>query len=105
MKAPELMLHCMAWKSGDQWIAICLDFDLAAQDDTLSAAKQRLSDQIVSYLKEAIIGEDKEHAGYLLNRRAPMRYWIRYYVCVLAHKLRVRANACEYSSPVPLIPA
>ena len=105
MKAPELMLRCMAWKEGEQWIAICLDFNLAAQDDTVAEVKRRLSDQVVSYLKEAITGADQEHAGYLLRRRAPVRYWLRYYACFFAHKLRVRVRACEYSSPVPLVPA
>jgi len=105
MKAPELMLHCMAWKEGNQWIAVCLDFNLAAQDDTLAEVKKRLNAQVVSYLKEAIAGEDKDHAEYLLRRRAPARHWIRYYLYAMAHKLRMRVGACEYSSPVPLIPA
>lgn len=105
MKPFDLVLHCMAWKEGGQWLAVCLDFNLAAQDDSMEGAKDRLHQQIVSYLTEALAGADQQHAPYLLRRRSPLRYWLFYYLSVLAHKLRMRVGACEYSSPVPLIPA
>lgn len=105
MKPLDLVLHCMTWKEDGQWLAVCLDFNLAAQDDSMEGAKDRLRQQVLSYLTEALAGEDQQHAAYLLRRRSPLRYWLSYYLSGLAHKLRMRVGTCEYRSPVPLIPA
>ena len=106
MKQHELLLRCMAWHDTDgQWVALCLDFDLAAQDDSFEAVKERLDAQVRTYLRDALVGQDREHAGALLRRRAPLRYWIEYYAVMVAHKLRMHFNAQNYSRPIPLAPA
>ena len=106
MKAPNLLLRCMAWQEAGQWVAVCLDFNLAAQDDSFEEVKARLNQQIRSYLIDALAGDDKPHAPYLLRRRAPLRYWLAYGLIVLQHKLRLHVTgAREYSNSVPLAPA
>jgi len=96
----------MAWREGDQWIAVCLEFNLAAQDDSFDEVKARLNSQIRSYLLEALVGEDSEHAGYLIHRRAPLHYWLTYYLIALQKLLRLHIRgAREYSNPVPMAPA
>jgi len=100
------MLSCMAWREGDQWVAVCLDFNLAAQDDCFEDVRDRLNAQIHSYLMDALAGKDQTHARYLLRRRAPLRYWLAYYFLAARHALRIRTPcAREYSSPIPLVPA
>lgn len=79
MKPNELILHCYALKDGSQWVALCLDFDLAAQGDTFEEARQCLDEQIRSYVEDALIGEDREHAPALLSRKAPLSEWVKYW--------------------------
>ena len=44
---PRLMLRCFAQKDGAQWVAVCVDLNLAAQADTCAEAKKRLDAQII----------------------------------------------------------
>ncbi len=71
-------LACYAEKKGGYWQAFCLNFDLAAQGDSLADVRQRIEAQIDDYVREALV-EDREHAEYLLSRRAPLRMWLKYY--------------------------
>jgi hypothetical protein len=65
-------LHLIARLVDGQWVVECLDFDLAAQDDTLEGAQRRLLDQVSSYVEEALTMDDGTHAEQLLSRRAPL---------------------------------
>ncbi len=84
MKPRSLLLRVYGEYRDGQWSIICLDFNLAAQADTLDAADSLLKDQIVSYLDDALVGADAKHAGYFLTRRAPFKYFVKYYL----HRLR-----------------
>lgn len=105
MKPNELMIRCLAMREGDQWVAICLPFDLAAQADTLPAVKQALRSQILSYLTDALVGQDRPKAGYLLGRRAPLRYWCMYWIAGAARWLHTTVACRAFRTPVPLAPA
>ncbi len=74
-----IKLHCIATKEGDQYTAMCLDFCLAAQSESLEEANEKLKDQIKSYIKDAM-DCDKKNQQYLLGRRAPDEYWAKYYL-------------------------
>jgi len=87
MKPNELILHCYAIKDGSQWVALCLDFDLAAQGDTFIEARQSLDEQIRSYLEDALIGDDRQHAPALLSRKAPLSEWIKYWLLLAKVRL------------------
>lgn len=75
----KLIVRCYAEKAGNQWQAFCLDLDLAAQGETFKEAREKLGRMIFEYVYDALAGEDKAHADSLLNRRAPLVYWLRYY--------------------------
>ena len=49
-KEMEHSLTCYAWREADQWEAICVDFDIAAEGRTLEDATQQLSDAVISFL-------------------------------------------------------
>lgn len=101
----QLVLRCLALKEGHHWVGLCLDFDLAAQGETFDEARLRLDAQIATYLREALAGPDREHAGNLLRRRAPWRYWAMYWAALLAHRMHLRPAARDYESALPLVPA
>jgi hypothetical protein len=84
MKACKLTVRCYAEPKHDQWQAFCLDFDLAVQGDNFPEVKAKLEAQIVEYVNDALIGEDREYAHELLKRRAPWHMYAKYHVgCTL----------------------
>ena len=88
-----------------QWVAYCLDLNLAAQSDTFKDAKIRLEAQIRGYVAD-LNGVDKAHAEYLLSRRAPLNLWARYYFAKVANALSGGLSKLPrlkpFSEPMPL---
>lgn len=104
MKPSDLMIRCLALREGDQWVAVCLPFDLAVQAESLPEVREKLDEQIRSYLEDALVGQDRAHAEYLLTRRAPWRYWALYWVAGALnafHDWRLR----KFTTTLPMAPA
>ena len=87
MKTADLVLHRIAREEDGVWAALCLDLDLAAQGETLPEAKEKLEQMIEDYIFDALAGDDRQHAGQLLSRKAPLVEWARYYWTVFFNKL------------------
>lgn len=105
MRTGDLLIRCLAMKEGDQWIGICLPFDLAAQADTLPEMKHKLQEQIVHYLHDALTGPDREHAEYLLSqRRAPLKYWVKYYLAGFMGRIHRMRTMRRFKTPVSFEP-
>lgn len=104
----RMVLRCFAQRDGDQWITVCLDLDLFAQDDTFDGAKRRLEAQICSYVTDALVGEDRDHAEALLTRRAPLTWWLKYHWARLRFRLGARgnngSNGRPFSESMPVQP-
>jgi len=79
MKPKSLILRCFAEKKDGQWTAVCVDFYLAAQSDSLNDVLQKLESQIKSYIDEALNGCDKLYSKQLLCRKAPLFQILKYY--------------------------
>ena len=62
---------CYAWSSTDGWEAICVDFDVAAQADSLEEVRNGLFDAIDTLLSYAEELPESEKSR-LLNRKAPL---------------------------------
>ena len=108
MRPTDLILHCYFEKDGDQWLAFCLDFSLVAQAETLEEAHHKLEEQMVSYVTDATTGEDRAYGSQLLTRRAPLRYWLKFYV-VRFRQWRRHAGSLKRKravlEPMPMAPA
>lgn len=112
MRPCELVVRCYAEQGADhQWVAVCLDLALAAQADSFNEAKAKLDEQIREYVFDALAGEDVAHAEYLLSRRAPLRFWLRYWFLILLGRMRNngngdgRAKQVRFAEQMPLVPA
>jgi predicted RNase H-like HicB family nuclease len=79
-----IVIRCLFEKTDSGWQGFTLEYGLAVQGDTLVDAKKRLESIILSYLEDALLGEDRPHAEALLRRRATLRVYFRYH----AHRLR-----------------
>ncbi len=104
MRDRELTLRCLAEQDAPGvWVVLCLDFDLAAQGDSLEDAKARLEVLLTEYVEDAMTGPDRDHALTLLNRRSPWRYWLRYYWLMLMERWRgVREPRRWFQETLPL---
>jgi hypothetical protein len=103
MKSEQLILKCYVEPEEGAWVAVCLDFNLAAQAESSDAARRKLEAMILSYVREALT-VDREYADQLLTRKAPWPAWVRYYLHVwLARLSQHSGNA--FHEVMPLRPA
>lgn len=92
-------LRCMAYKQDGVFVAICLDLSLAAQADTLHEAKDKLEEQIHSFVEEAI-AEPQYAKALLLERKAPLSLWLKYwYIAGLMFFSRKQERASLFIEP------
>jgi hypothetical protein len=76
---PVLVRGFIEHRNG-QWQGFSLEYGLAVQGTSLNDVKRRLEKQIASYLFDALVGEDREHAEALLSRRATASVYFRYFM-------------------------
>lgn len=105
-----LLIRCVLENKGDYWQAFTLEFGLAVQACGKEEAKRKLEMMIYSYLYDALVGEDRQHAVQLLNRRAGPSVYAKYYVGKVFSSLQGDSEKparrhCAYEEPVPLVPA
>ncbi|MBS1169543.1 MAG: hypothetical protein H6R01_461 [Burkholderiaceae bacterium] len=107
MKPTNLILKIYGEKVEGQWVLVCLDFSLASQADTLEEAKKNLEDQIKEYVFDALIGEDREHARELMFRRAPIKYYIKWWCGALKARIFGKGDngQSSFCEPIPMAPA
>jgi hypothetical protein len=105
MRQSAWKIRCYARREAPgAWVALCLDFDLAAQGETFEEARNHLDGMITEYVADALTGPDRDHAASLLNRRAPWRYWLHYYLLGLVQLVRGRTPASRqlFQETLPL---
>lgn len=109
MKTKDLLLAYYFEKDGDQWLGFCLDFALVTQADSLRDAEVKLDAQVSEYIYDATVGQDRQHAGQLLRRRAPVGYWAKFYLTLARQEIRRVAQASTWRkaerTSLPLVPA
>jgi hypothetical protein len=98
-----LTVRCIVEPKNGQWQAFSLEFGLAAQADSREDAKRRLDLMIRSYVHDALVGEDREHAHELLTRRATWSVYFRYYLSCIFSKAGSMSNE-TYHDPLALDP-
>lgn len=70
-------IHCYAEGGPSGWEAVCLDFDVAAQGDTLEEAISSLTEAVALYL-ETVGALPEEERRRFYRRRAPLGLWLRW---------------------------
>jgi len=104
MNPKQLIIKCYAEHENGVWVALCLDFNLAAQSDSFEDAKVKLEAMIKEYVYDALVGEDQIYASQLLSRRAPLSAWLKYYVMKFTNMTGHSANHI-FDETMPLKPA
>jgi hypothetical protein len=104
----RFVVRVLAEHKNDQWQAFSLELGLAAQADTLPEVKYKLESMIRSYLDDALVGEDREHAYDLLFRRATWQVFAKYHwASVISHLGTLFGRSKDrviYDKTLPLAP-
>jgi predicted RNase H-like HicB family nuclease len=103
MKSKDLILKCYAEQEDGVWVAVCLDFNLAAQADSYQEVKEKLESMISSYVREALT-IDVAYADQLLSRRAPLSSWIKYYSIIIRNTIHENKHFV-FNEIMPMRPA
>ena len=85
-----LALRCYAYRDGDAWEAICVDFDIATFAPSLDEVKASLATCIELFL-EGVAEAPPEDRRLLLRRRSP--WLLRVKLAALARLSRLRNDA------------
>ena len=97
-----MKIRCLAKKDGDLWVAMSLDFGLAAQADTLENAKAKLDAQIEDYIKSACSAHEK-HKKELLSRKGPLNWFVTYYffLCLIKCHISITKTIQAFTETKP----
>lgn len=103
-KPQQLILRCYAEQKGNVWQAFCLDFNLAVQGSSSAEVRVKLHSQIREYIYDALVGEDRAYADQLLKRRAPLRFWAKYYFYKTVYNYQLAHNGIRefFNEVMPL---
>lgn len=109
MSPKQLVFRGYCKKDGDQYVAICIDLCLAAQDSSPKEATQKLFSMIDSYIEEAF-NEDEAYIDQLLSRKSPIAHRLEFQLIRARVRLSalitdVRDGARLFYKTVPLKPA
>lgn len=100
----KIALECIAHGKGNQWEAVCLDFDLAVQGRSLDEVTRVLRETIDSYIDDAMEQPEPIRSA-MLNRSAPffvrLSWAIRMFVAtVCGHRLDRKQREATIGFPV-----
>lgn len=81
IRSIQLILKCYGHRTKEgKWFGLCLDYNIAAEADSLEEMKQKMNEFIESYIETIHDTDDKDSIPNLLSRRAPIHYWLTYYL-------------------------
>ncbi len=118
MKLNDLILRCFAERDNDgSWFVMCLDLNLYARGDSFEEARAKLHGFIKDYFTDAV-SKDVSYFHDLVPRKAPLYFFVRYYLIaiqclwrdfcrMIAHKSRVAAeeiHRCLFKESLPVRP-
>jgi hypothetical protein len=77
----RFVLRCYGYKlKHAPYVGVCVDLNIAVQADSPDELKKKMGDAISSYLEVVLDTNDKESIPTLLQRKAPIRDWVIYYL-------------------------
>jgi hypothetical protein len=102
----DLIVRCLAHKkSNGRWFGICLDFDISAEAGTPEELKVKLIDMITDYVETVFDTDDKNSVAQLIQRRAPLHYWLLFYFMKVAALLNSLKSNFTFDYCLPFRPA
>lgn len=102
MRPEDLILRCYARRlEKDRWYAVCLEFNLDAEGDSLQAVRRSLDQAIIGYLETVATRRGEGSIAHLLKRSAPLKDWVIYYAIRLVVAIRRLRSVATFQEAIP----
>jgi predicted RNase H-like HicB family nuclease len=103
LRPENLILRCYAHRTDKHnWVAVCLELNLAVEADSVEALREKMSDAIEGYIETLLDTNDPASIPELLHRRAPFLDWIKYYLIRLIIRIkRLSRRLVVYKQSIP----
>lgn len=106
MRPKELVLRCYGYRDAHgKWCGVCLDFNLAAEADSVSDLRAKITAMIESYVEAVLDTKDAASIPPLFRRRAPLSDWMLYYLILSLTFARRIPDRMTFDAVIPLRPA
>ncbi len=89
-----MKIRCLVKADGDLYVAMSLEFGLAAQGETVEEAFDKLKGQIYEYVTEAH-EQDIQHNQLLKKRKGPFSWFVLYYFAKFFDWLTPKKTVCH----------
>jgi len=102
IRPKNLVLRCYGYcpKNGP-YIGVCIDLNIAIQADSPNELKKKMKNAITSYFEAVLDTDDKQSIPALIDRRAPIRDWIIYYLIKFIVFIRQFPNNFIFKEYIP----
>ncbi|MEE8431008.1 MAG: hypothetical protein V3S16_07165 [Candidatus Desulfatibia sp.] len=98
----KLVLKCYGSRlASGGWHGICLNFNLAAEAETVEELRSKLHEMIESYIETVLDTSDADSVPALLSRRAPILDWLNYYFIRLVISFRDFPGNITFKELIP----
>lgn len=102
IRPENLVLRCYGYKIGDNpFVGVCVDLNIAVQASSEIELKKKMNGAIKSYIETALDTEDKSSIPLLIERRAPIRDWVIYYLVKALVKIRQIPTNFTFKEYIP----
>ena len=88
MANSSMVIRFFGYQEDQVFYAYCLDLNLAVQASSLEEARTKILDMAADYLHDALEGKDKSYQAQLLNRKAPLPIFLKYYSLLVKHWIK-----------------
>ena len=106
MRPKELVLRCYGYSDASgKWCGVCLDFNLAAEADSIADLRAKINAMIESYVEAVLDTKDAASIPLLFRRRAPLSDWLLYYLISSLTFAKRIPGKMTFNAIIPLRPA
>ena len=102
LKPINLILRCYAHRTNKHnWVGVCLELNLAVEADSPAALREKMAEAISSYIEALLDTNDPASIPELLNRRAPLLDWGKYYLICFALFIKGLSRPFVFKESIP----
>ncbi len=103
IRPEKLILRCYGYKLGDRpFVGVCLDLNIAVEAEGMPELKRKMNDAIISYVDAVLDTDDKPSIALLMNRKAPLRDWMIYYLLKFVLKIKSLPPNFTFKEYIPI---
>jgi len=102
IRPSNLVLRCYAHPiENGKWYGVCLELNLSAEAESVEQIQKQIKEIIVSYIETVVDTDDYQSVSRLLNRKAPIDKWLKYYWIKTKLYIKHLSNSSVFDEIIP----